>query len=117
MGSDWGEDVLKYKYDPLPEEPVRRKKREKKRHKRSDHKHEYEEIAIDSHSGIYRDGAWHHCYDIGKRCRICGRLDDVRWSAVEEVPKGMRTFEVKDFLELFKLKILAEETEIFPTGD
>ena len=55
------EDSLRHKYDPLPEDAPRHRKKSKKRHVRSDHKHEYEKVCIDAHMKVHtREGSSHH---------------------------------------------------------
>lgn len=107
--SDWHEDALRHKYDPLPEDGPRHKKKAKKRHVRSDHRHEYEDIAIDSHTYIYRSGVGRiHVYETGSRCKVCGRLCNVKFRELYEPPVGMPLYEVRDFLELAMMRELPE---------
>ena len=106
------EDSLRHKYDPLPDVPRYRKKA-KKRHVRSDHKHEYERVCVDSHSHTYTRKGRLPLYYIAMRCKACGRVADfssLRESS--ELPKGMRVFEVRDFLELISLKAIPDEMEV-----
>lgn len=108
--SDWYEDVLHHKYDPLPEEPRHRKKARKKPRVRSDHRHEYEEVCIDAHGFRYVRGEKIPTYFIGKRCKLCGRLQDVKWLIdLREPPEDMPMYEVKDILDLFEMKALPDE--------
>lgn len=102
--SDWNDDVLRHKYDPLPEEPPRHRKKAKRKHVRSDHKHEYETVCIDSHSYVVsREGRFPYYY-IGKRCRICGRVQDIKSRYdLHEPPDGMQLYEVRDFHELIDI--------------
>ena len=112
MPSDWGEEVLRHKYDPLPEDAPRHRKKSRKRHVRSDHKHEYETVCIDAHDYVISGGRYHF-YRIGRRCRICGRLKDYRTNTNQrEVPEGMRLFEVDGWDTLFKTRYLSDELEV-----
>lgn len=107
------EDELRRKYAPIPDEP-RHKKKAKKRHVRSDHKHVYEEVCIDAdtYSYDYQKREKVKKYQIGKRCMICGRLDDVTWdNRHDEPPKGMRLFKVDGIKGLFA-KVLSEDLEV-----
>ena len=95
---EWGDEILDHKYKPLPEEAPRHRKKAKKRHERSDHKHDYEEVVVDSPNAcsVRRDGR-HKAYHKATRCRICGRVYDMRMHAFEdEPPAGMRMFRVDD---------------------
>lgn len=106
------EDSLRHKYDPLPDEP-RYKKKRKKRHIRSDHKHEYEDVCIDAHSYLITRGARRPYYYFGKRCKICGRLYESRTrSDVHEPPDDMPLYEVRDFLELALMRELPESRRV-----
>lgn len=110
--SDWHEDSLRHKYDPLPDEP-RYKKKSKKRHVRSDHKHEYEKVCIDAHDLLYRPDNKMLMYHLGQRCRICGRLYD--WHMVpdlSEPPEGMPLYEVDGWDYLIDHKELPEERRV-----
>jgi len=111
MPSDWKEDALHHKYDPLPDEPRHRKKA-KKRHVRSDHRHEYEEVAIDAGTyAMYRHERVKE-YHKGLRCRICGKLHDVRfWEWHEELPEDMPLYKVDGINGLFA-KELGEERRV-----
>lgn len=81
------------------EEPPRHRKRAKEMHVRSDHKHEYEQVCIDGHGYIVSHGTKTPFYWVGRRCRICGRLQDARVRPdMHEPPEGMRLFEVADFV-------------------
>lgn len=112
--SERKEDAIRHKYDPLPEDGPRHKKKAKRKHVRSDHKHEYEDVCIDSHRQVYtREEGWTHVYDLGRRCRICGRLDDVTYRGLREPPEGMRLFEAENVLEIFLgTRVLPDETEV-----
>ena len=111
MHSDWKAEVLRHKYDPLPEEPKHRKKA-KKRHVRSDHRHDYEEVAIDAGTYTFSRGERRKNYHKGMRCRICGRLHNVRfWEWREEPPEDMPLYEVDGIKGLFA-KELGEERRV-----
>ena len=112
--SDWHKDALRYKYDPIPEDGPRHRKKAKKRRVRSDHKHEYEKVCIDDHSYVYtRDGRLRK-YTIATRCKVCGRLQDVLLGSrgCYEPPEGMPLYEVRDFLELMEMRELPEEKRV-----
>lgn len=81
------------------EEPPRHRKRAKRTHVRSDHKHKYERVCIDGHEYIVSHGTKTPLYRVGMRCRICGRLQDAKLRHdLQEPPEGMRLFEVEDFI-------------------
>ena len=108
MPSDWKEDALRHKYDPLPEEPRHRKKA-KKRHVKSDHRHDYEEVALDAGTESFFWGERHRAYHMGIRCKVCGRLRDVKFLWFDdEPPEDMPLYEVDGFNGLFA-KQLDEE--------
>lgn len=73
MPSEWKEEKLKYKYAELPEEPIRGKKKPKKKTKKSDHKHLYTDCILTIY-GYYNDST---LYVRGSYCPICGKLDNV----------------------------------------
>ena len=99
-----------HRQTPIPDEPRTRKKAVKQRD-RSDHKHEYELVAIDSHSYEYLGrGKVRQVYDVGERCRICGRLGDVHFRNVYST-EGMRLFEV-DGLDGLLSRYLPEDKEV-----
>lgn len=109
---DWKEDALRHKYTPLPEDGPRHKKKAKKRHVRSDHKHEYEQVCIDTHSSVVKRNGKFPAYHVGTRCRVCGRLKSVRlWSLEGHMPSGMPLYEV-DFFELARMNVLPEEMRV-----
>jgi len=111
MPSDWNEDALRHKYDPLPEEPRHRKK-SKKRHVKSDHKHDYEEVAIDAGTYSMHRHERVKSYHKGTRCRICGKLRNVRfWEWYEEPPEDMPLYKVDGINDLFA-KELGEERRV-----
>ena len=109
---DWGDEVLRRKYDPIPDEPRYRKKA-KKAHVRSDHKHVYETVAVDEeHAYVVDRTGRHKAYHMAERCRICGRIGDAKFHTfLGEPPKGMRMFRVDSFLSLFE-KTLPDELEV-----
>jgi len=109
--SDWKAEALRHKYDPLPEEPRHRKKA-KKRHVRSDHRHDYEEVAIDAGTFTASGGERYKNYHKGMRCKVCGKLHDVRfWWSHEEPPEDMPLYEVDGIKGLFA-KELGEERRV-----
>ena len=110
---DWSDECRRRKYAPVPEDAPRHKKKAEKRHVRSDHRHEYEDVAvIEPHSCevVCRDGR-HKAYHKASRCKICGRLYDVKFHAIlNELPDGMRVFEVDRLTSLFD-KYLPDDKE------
>lgn len=110
--SDWHEDALRHKYDPLPEEPHHRKKARKRR-VRSDHKHVYETVCVDTHSTVItRDGEF-SSYHMCVRCKLCGRIQDIKlWRFEPEPPEDMPLFEVEDFFDLVSMKELPESMKV-----
>lgn len=111
--SDWHEDVLRHKYDPLPEEPTPYRKKSKKRRVRSDHKHDYERVVIDAHTFVHRNDARIPLYRTGKRCKVCGRLASTRVEGVGfEPPEDMPLYEVKDYLDFMCMRYLPEEMRV-----
>lgn len=96
--SDWGEDSPRYR------------KKSKKKHVRSDHKHEYEDVCIDAGSyTITRNGRF-DTYHLAVRCRVCGRVQNVKlWQFGNEPPSDMPLYKVNDFFELVKMKVLPDE--------
>ena len=111
--SDWHEDALRHKYDPLPEDGPRHKKKAKRRHVRSDHKHEYETVCVDAHSFVWSGGARVPYMDIVRRCKVCGRVGDVQFrSDLHEPPEGMPLYEVDSWDYLLDHKELPEERRV-----
>lgn len=110
------EDSLRHKYTPLPEEP-RYKKKAKKKHTRSDHKHDYEQVCIDAHEFAYRHGKEVPYLYLGKRCKVCGRIGDLReMPDMSEPPEGMPLYDVPDWLFLWTEKALPSELEVGCAG-
>lgn len=102
-------DSIRHKYNPLPDEPRYRKKA-KKRHVKSDHKHEYELVCIDAHTEVVTHKGHFPYYYIGSRCKVCGRLQNVRSRTdINTPPAGMKIYEVKDLFELLETKYLSSE--------
>lgn len=100
------------KYAPIPEEPRYRKK-SKKRHVRSDHKHEYETVCIDMHLHVYTHGEKVPYLHVGERCRICGRMADWRCRTdLQEPPEDMPFYVVPDWTCLWDNKFLPEEMRV-----
>lgn len=112
---EWGDEIIRHKYDPLPDEPRYRKKA-KKRRVRSDHKHEYEEVCVDAHDSVITSKGRFRSYHIACRCKICGRLYDMHDftlnSEVREPPKDMRMFEVDDIFKLWDMRYLPDDLEV-----
>lgn len=116
--SDWAEDALRHKYDPLPEDAPRHKKKSKKRRVRSDHKHEYEKVCVDTHSYIHRHGGRVQVYHVATRCKVCGRLGNIRSCAFyNEPPKDLPLYEVKDYIEFAWMKQLPESLRVSKGDD
>lgn len=106
------EDSLRHKYAPLPEEPRFRKKR-KKVHVRSDHKHEYETVCVDDHSFVRRRGERYRLLHLVKRCKVCGRIGDCReMPYMSEPPDGMPLYDVPNWLYLWTEKVLPEDRKV-----
>lgn len=97
------------KSTPIPDEP-RPKKKAVKHRERSDHRHEYERIAIDAHTYEYSHGEKRPVFHVGERCRICGRLGNVYFRNAYST-EGMRLFEVDDWRELME-RYLPEDKEV-----
>lgn len=105
------EDSLRHKYDPLPEDAPRHRRRSKKKHVRSDHRHEYEEVCIDSYT-ITDDGGY-DTYHLGIRCKVCGRLKDIKlWQFKNKPPDDLPLYRVSGFLKLLKMKVLPDEMRV-----
>ena len=95
------------------EESPRHRKVSKKRHVRSDHKHEYEWVCIDVHAWAVGRNGRHAFMYVGNRCRVCGRLGDVVCKPnMHEPPEDMRLFEVEDFIELMGMTHLPDDAEV-----
>jgi len=110
--SDWKESAIRHKYDPLPDE-ARGRKKSKKRHVRSDHKHDYENVCIDAHDKVWIHGdGTHRYYRIGERCRVCGRLASYSsFDRLREPPEGMPLYDVGGLDGLFE-KYLSEDKRV-----
>lgn len=108
MPSDWHEDALHHKYDPLPEEPRHRRKRRRKRAAHSDHKHVYEEVCV-GFGFRRRDGEVRRIYRLATRCKVCGRVGGMGFGkGLDEPPEGTPLYEVPGDL-YFGLKVLPTE--------
>lgn len=106
------EDSLRHKYDPLPEEPRYRRK-SRKRHVRSDHKHEYETVCVDAHSIFRTLKGEYPTYHMAVRCKVCGRIKDIKlWQYDYEPPDDLPLYEVDDFFKLIKMKSLPDEMRV-----
>ena len=102
-------DSIRHKYNPLPDEPRYRKK-SKKKHVRSDHKHEYELVCIDAHTKVITHKGKFPYYYIGMRCKVCGRLGSIKARTnTHKPPAGMPLFDVGDIFEFWKMKELPDE--------
>ena len=111
MPSDWKEDALHHKYDPLPEDAPRHRKKAKRRHVRSDHKHEYEWVYVNDHVYEICNGMRLILKTV-ERCKVCGRTRGRMRCGLSEPPEGARYFEVKDFFTLFRMTELPEDLEV-----
>ena len=110
--SDWKEDALRHKYDPLPDEPRHKKKSVKKR-VRSDHKHMYENVAVNTHSCVLSKGTRTPFYYICKRCKVCGRIGNGTMERnVDDLPDDMPIYEVADIIEWSGMRSLPEEKRV-----
>ena len=106
------EDSLRHKYTPLPDEP-RYRKRKRKLHVKSDHRHEYEEVCINAHGITFFHGEHLPYFYIATRCKVCGRLGDVRVrSDIHEPPEGMPLYDVGDYSYFFDHKTLPSERRV-----
>lgn len=105
------EEGLLHKYRPLPEDGPRHKKRTRKAHVRSDHKHAYETVCVDSGDWVCARGERHHVYHTATRCSVCGRIGDVSMRDLREVPAGMPLYEVDAWTDLLA-KTLPDERRV-----
>ena len=109
---DWKEESIRHKYEPLPEDAPRHVKKAKKRHVRSDHKHDYETVCIDAHTRMLRIGKNLPCLYLGSRCKICGRVLDVKLiTNLVKPPKSMPLYEV-DTETFLRSKYLPEKCKV-----
>ena len=76
MPNSYKEMVIEHKYKELPEEP-KYKKKKKKIHIRSDHKHRYASAIFDC--GLYKTikGKKEPYYYVGTYCVLCGRIESI----------------------------------------
>lgn len=101
-----------YKYAPIPDEPRYRKK-SRKVHVRSDHKHDYETVCVDAHSVVFRNGGKVPYLHVGERCRICGRMANWRGCTdLQEPPEDMPFYVVSDWTYLWDNKVLPEAMRV-----
>lgn len=99
--------------DDFDEEAPRYRKKSKKNHVKSDHKHEYERVCIDAHVVIFSHGHKVPYMYLVDRCKICGRIGDLKSQAdLHEPPTEMPLFEVADFWELLEMKMLPEAMRV-----
>lgn len=98
--------------DDFDEEAPRYRKKSKKHHVKSDHKHEYEMVCIDAHTEIITREEKSPSYHIGNHCKVCGRLHDLKTWATSEIPREMPLYEIEDFFELYEMKILPDENRL-----
>jgi hypothetical protein len=97
--------------DPM-EEPPRHRRKRKRRHIRSDHKHEYETVCVDDGSYVIERGVRRPRYCVAERCAVCGRVGDLRLTSYEELPDGMPLYEVNDWMELWRERYLPKSAEV-----
>lgn len=110
--SDWKQESINRKYAPIPEDAPYHRKRAKKKNVRSNHKHEYEQVCIDSHTYVCRHGAEVKCYYLATRCKVCGRVGDVKVShELHEPPDGMPLYDVP-FWSAVVVKSLPDEMRV-----
>lgn len=111
--SEWGDEIIRHKYDPLPEDGPRHRKKSKKRHSKSDHKHEYEKVCVDSSTYIIHGDSRHASYHLAVRCKTCGRVQNIRlWQFKDKPPEDMPLYRVDDFYELLGMKELPEGMKV-----
>ena len=107
------EDSLRHKYDPMPEDAPRHRKKSKKKHVRSDHRHEYEEVCVDADSYCITGNGRFNAYHLAVRCKVCGRIQNIRlWRFDNEPPMDLPLYRVDDFFELVKMKVLPYEMRV-----
>jgi hypothetical protein len=97
--------------DPL-EEPPRHRRKRKRRHIRSDHRHEYEQVCVDAHGYVIERGVKRPRYYVAERCAVCGRVGDLRFTSHEEPQKGMPLYRVNDWMELWRERFLPKSAEV-----
>lgn len=97
------------KQSPIPDEP-RPKKKAVKRRIRSDHKHEYEWVAVDALTYFVDKDGKHPYYNKVERCTKCGKINNSKRLG-ETVPEGMRIFRVEGWRDLFA-KTLPDDKEV-----
>ena len=103
-------DSIDYDFD---EEAPRYRKKSKKNHVKSNHKHEYERVCVDAHAVSFRRGHKVPYMYLADRCKICGRVGDmVMKSDLHEPPTEMPLYELADILEALDLKILPDEMRV-----
>lgn len=76
MGT-WKEDSIRHKYAELPSEPSYRKKSQKKRPKKADHKHQYRNCKIVCRfpdNWYVKEDADRWTFEIASYCPICGKI-------------------------------------------
>lgn len=104
------QESINRKYAPIPEDAPHHRKRAKKKHVRSDHKHEYEQVAVDARSYSMESGIIRPCFHICTRCTICGRIGDrLLRPDVHEPPNDMPLYVVDGFGQLWEMKVLPDE--------
>lgn len=97
IGYDFGEEAPRYR------------KKSKKNHVKSDHKHEYERVCVDAHAVSFRRGHKVPYMYLVDRCKICGRIGDLKMQLdLHEPPTEMPLYEVADFWELLGMKMLPD---------
>lgn len=93
---DGGKSQFKYdKAIPLDDLPIIGKRKKKKQHKKSDHKHEYVPVIIYDTQNKFA------AVDYGFVCKHCGRIDDLHFGWGQYLDK-IKQFEEEhpDFIEI-----------------
>ena len=97
--------------NPMEEAP-RHRRRRKRRHIRSNHKHIYEKVYIDDGSYIIEHGVKCPRYCVAKRCSVCGRLDDLGIERFDKIPTNMPLYRVNNWMELWQKRYLPKNAEV-----
>lgn len=102
MPTDYKEELAKYKYDkaaPIDDLPIIGKRKKKKQHKKSDHKHEYIAAIFYAKNSKSIIGSPVNC---GFVCKHCGRVEEVHflWHRYLETIKQFE-LDHPDFIEIY----------------
>ncbi len=99
--------------DDFGEEAPRYRKKAKKNHVKSNHKHEYERVCVDAHAVSFRRGHKVPYMYLADRCKICGRIGDLKMQPdLHEPPEGMPFYVVPDWTYLWDNKILPDDMRV-----